>query len=102
MISNERISDADYLGKEESNQAPTAETEHSMFPLTCVNILPIFSLGAVRLQLDFTNFIGNAALLVFFFRRLAAYLASFLEGCLSHDKSSETPLLSNDSLVEIF
>ena len=37
-ISKERISDTDYLAKQESNQAPTAETEHSMFPLTCVNL----------------------------------------------------------------
>ena len=45
-ISKERISDTDYLAKQESNQAPTAETEHSMFPLTCVNLSPIFSLGS--------------------------------------------------------
>ena len=60
------MSDTDYLAKQESNQSPTAETEHAMFPQTYVNISPIFSLGAVRLQLDFTNFIGSTALLVFF------------------------------------
>ena len=65
-ISNKRISDTDYLAKQESNQAPTAETEHSMFPQTCVNIWPIFSLDVVRLQLDFTNFIGSTASLFFF------------------------------------
>jgi len=45
-------------------QAPTAEAEHSVPPLTCRNVSVISSLGAVFL--NFIDFIASTALLVCF------------------------------------